>query len=209
MGYSEWCWFQSLPWCPRTRAGCKEGLDQLVKKDQSGSCTWMLIPVVITDWKAYVNHCRRYSIKSSKYISEIVVWVLYRIAEIWFQSLKDVRPSSHVVRLGFYSISLQHMVMVCPISWENSIIITANCEPLWYVRLTETYQVDSLKVKVLLYIPVDSWSHGVKRPSAIYAHGNLHPFDFFWWPKPISFILFFTLTTNFLEVKDFLHFCTN
>ena len=98
------CWFTNYNTSRgklRIRAGCKEGLDQLVKKDQSGSCTWMLIPVVITDWKAYVNHCRRYSINSSKYISEIVVWVLYRIAEIWFQSLKDVRPLSHVVRLGF------------------------------------------------------------------------------------------------------------
>ena len=33
-----------------------------------------------------------------------MVWVLYRIAENWIQSLRDVKPLSHVVRLGFYGL---------------------------------------------------------------------------------------------------------
>ena len=34
------------------------------------------------------------------------------------------------------------------------------------------------KLRFLLLQPVDTKSHGVKRPSAKYAHGNLHPLIF-------------------------------
>ena len=44
----------------------------------------------------------------SKYISEILVWVLYRIAEIGFQSLRDVKPAALSYDLGFNQYHLAH-----------------------------------------------------------------------------------------------------